>query len=186
MPTPRNLPKPSSLGSGPNGTVLHYTANDGVAGKGDLMVVDSGASYMGYAADVTRTFPVSGAFTKRQRELYELVLRSQKAAIEAVKPGATMVDVDEASRAVIEKAGLGDRYIHGIGHQLGLDVHDSTPDGPLKAGMVVTIEPGVYLPDEGIGIRIEDDILVTPKGRQNLTSAIPKAPADVERMVKGR
>jgi len=172
------------VGSGANATVLHYRANSDVAEDGELVLVDSGASYRGYAADVTRVFPVSGRFTKRQRELYSLVLRAQKAAIAAVKPGATMIDVDEAARAVIEKAGLGNHFIHGIGHQLGLDVHDATPEGPLKPGMVVTIEPGVYLQDEAIGIRIEDDILVTTKGRTNLSSAIPKSVEDVEAMVR--
>lgn len=174
----------SIVGAGANATVLHYTTNNGVADDGDLMVVDSGASFDGYAADVTRALPVNGTFSKRQRELYSIVLRAQTAAIAAVKPGNTMTDVDEAARKVIEKAGLGDHFIHGIGHQLGLDVHDSTPDGALKAGMVVTVEPGVYLKDESIGIRIEDDILVTPKGNTNLSRAIPKSIADVEAMLK--
>lgn len=174
------------VGSGANATVLHYTSNDGVAGDGELVVIDSGASYRGYAADVTRTLPVNGKFTRRQRDLYTIVLNAQKAAIGAIKPGATMVDVDEASRRIIEKAGLGDRYIHGIGHQLGLDVHDSTPDGPLKAGMVVTIEPGVYIQEEATGIRIEDDVLVTPKGHRNLSASIPKSIEEVEAMVRGR
>jgi len=174
------------VGSGANTTVLHYTANDGIAQEGELVVVDSGASFEGYAADITRTLPVSGKYSKRQRELYTIVLKAQEAAIAVVKPGATMIQVGEAARHVIEKAGLGDRYIHGVGHQLGLDVHDSTPDGPLKAGMVVTIEPGIYLPDEGVGIRIEDDILVTAQGRQNLSSAIPKSIAAVEAMMRSR
>lgn len=172
------------VGSGPNATVLHYTANDGVVGENDLLVVDAGASVEGYAADITRTFPASGSFNARQRELYELVLRSQEASIDAVKPGATLWDADAAARDVIDEAGYGDFFIHGIGHQLGLEVHDVNPDGPLREGMVVTIEPGVYLPEEGIGIRIEDDILVTASGNENLSGGVPKGVSDLEAMVK--
>ena len=168
------------VGSGLNGTVLHYMDNDQPVGAGDLIVIDSGASYRGYAADITRTFPADGRFTDDQRPVYETVLAAQLAAIKAVRPGNKMSDVDAAARDVIDKAGLGHAFIHNIGHQLGLEVHDVTPDGPLKPGMVVTIEPGVYLPDRKLGVRIEDDILVTAGGNQNLTAAVPKSVADVE------
>lgn len=174
----------SIVGAGFNGTVLHYTANSSVAADGDLVVIDSGASYSGYACDVTRTFPVNGRFTDEQRELYEIVLRAQAAAIKAARPGARWHDVDRASRRVIEDAGLGDAYIHSVGHQLGMDVHDPNPDSPLKPGMVITIEPGVYLPDRRLGIRIEDDILITPSGNTNLTAGIPKKPDDVEELMR--
>lgn len=170
----------SIVGSGLNGTVLHYVDNDGECREGDLLVIDSGAQYCGYACDVTRTLPVSGKFSKEQRELYTIVLKAQLAAIKAARPGALMWQVDKAAREIIEKAGLGDAYIHGIGHQLGLEVHDVTPDGVLKPGMVITIEPGVYLPDRKVGIRIEDDILITRSGNANLTSAIPKSIEDIE------
>lgn len=170
----------SIVGSGLNGTVLHYVDNDGECREGDLLVIDSGAQYCGYACDVTRTLPVSGKFSKEQRDLYTIVLRSQLAAIKAAKPGAHMWQVDKAARDILEKAGLGDAYIHGIGHQLGLEVHDVTPDGVLKPGMVITIEPGVYLPDRKVGIRIEDDILITRSGNANLTGAIPKSIEDIE------
>lgn len=170
----------SIVGSGLNGTVLHYNANNGPCNAGDLLVIDSGARFGGYACDVTRTLPVSGKFTKEQRELYTVVLKAQLAAIRAARPGALMWKVDRAARDIIEKAGLGDAYIHGIGHQLGLEVHDITPDGVLKPGMVVTIEPGVYLPERKIGIRIEDDILITRSGNTNLTSMIPKTIEDIE------
>jgi len=170
----------SIVGSGMNGTVLHYMDNAAVAQEGDLLVIDAGASCAGYAADVTRTVPVSGRFAPEQREVYEVVLRSQLAAIKAARPGGKMSDVDAAARNVIDKAGFGDAFIHGIGHPLGLEVHDITPDGPLRPGMVVTIEPGVYLPDRQLGVRIEDDILITSKGNQNLTAAIPKRPEEVE------
>jgi Xaa-Pro aminopeptidase len=170
----------SIVGAGFNGTVLHYMDNTGVAADGDLVVIDSGAAFAGYACDVTRTFPVSGHFSPEQRDLYEIVLRAQAAAIKAAKPGATWHAVDHASRKVIDDAGLGDAYIHSVGHQLGLEVHDASPDGPLKAGMVITIEPGIYFPERRLGIRIEDDILITPSGSTNLTAAIPKKPDELE------
>jgi Xaa-Pro aminopeptidase len=170
----------SIVGSGLNGTVLHYADNDGECRDGDVLVIDSGAQFCGYACDVTRTLPVSGKFSKDQRDLYSIVLKAQLAAIKAAKPGALMWEVDKAARDIIEKAGVGDAYIHGIGHQLGLEVHDITPDGALKPGMVITIEPGVYLPDRRIGIRIEDDILITKSGNTNLTEVIPKTIEDIE------
>jgi len=170
----------SIVGSGLRGTVLHYMDNNQTAEEGDLLVIDSGASYNAYAADVTRTLPVNGRFSADQREVYEIVLRSQLAAIRAARPGASMIDVDGAARKVIEDAGYGDTFIHGIGHPLGLEVHDVVADGPLKAGMIITVEPGIYLPDRKMGIRIEDDILITTKGNENLTSAIPKTVREIE------
>jgi Xaa-Pro aminopeptidase len=151
------------VGSGHNATVLHYKENTGVCNDGELIVVDSGAEINGYASDITRTVPVNGKYTKEQAKLYNIVLKSQEAAIRAVKPGATMAQVDEASRKVIRDAGYGDQYLHGVGHHLGLETHDPSPDVKLKAGMVITIEPGIYLQDKSIGIRIEDDILVTER-----------------------
>jgi len=171
----------SIVGSGLMGTVLHYMANDKPLEPGDLIVIDSAARFNGYAADVTRTLPVSGRFSPAQRDLYQTVLAAQLAGIAACKPGNTMTDVDAASRNVIEKAGLGDSFIHGIGHQLGLEVHDVTPDGPLVPGMVVTIEPGVYLPESKTGVRIEDDILITKGAPKNLTAMIPKTIAEIEK-----
>ena len=170
----------SIVGSGLNGTVLHYMDNNQPINDGDLIVIDSGSEYQGYAADITRTFPANGKFTAEQREVYEVVLKAQLAAIKAVKPGVKMSDVDAAARNVIDKAGLGHAFIHNIGHQLGLEVHDVTPTGPLKPGMVVTIEPGVYLPEQKLGVRVEDDILVKTSGNQNLTIAVPKTVKDIE------
>lgn len=172
-------------GTGLNATLLHYKENAAVCREGELLLIDSGARYHGYCCDVTRTVPVSGTFTREQAELYDVVLRAQAAAIRAAKPGAYIYQLDRAAREVLREAGLEDFYIHGIGHQLGLDVHDSTPDGPLKPGMVVTIEPGVYLPDRKIGIRIEDDILVTRSGPKNLTEAIPKSIDAIEKAMAG-
>jgi Xaa-Pro aminopeptidase len=173
-------------GTGINATVLHYHANSATLEAGQLMVIDSGCSFGGYASDITRTFPVSGRFTARQRELYEIVLKAQAAAIAAIRPGVTLADFDRAARQVITKAGYGDWFIHGTGHHLGLEVHDASPDAPLAPGAIVTVEPGIYIPDEKIGIRIEDDVLVTPGGRRVLGPAIPKTVAEIERAMSRR
>lgn len=168
------------VGSGLRGTVLHYRANNAPCQAGDLIVLDAAARVAGYNADITRTYPVSGTYTKRQREIYQIVLRAQEAAIAAARPGATLAQVDIAARTIIDKAGYGDFYIHGIGHHLGIEVHDIDPGGPLKPGAIVTIEPGIYLPSEALGVRIEDDILITPGGNQNLSAHIPKSIQAVE------
>lgn len=170
----------SIVGSGLNATVLHYMDNRQPLAAGDLMVIDSAARFGGYAADVTRTLPVSGKFSAEQREVYETVLRAELAAIAALRPGVTHTEIDAAARDVIERAGFGDAFIHNVGHQLGLDVHDVTPDGPLVEGMVLTIEPGIYLPERRLGVRIEDDVLITKDGPVVLSERIPKTVADVE------
>ena len=184
---------PGIVGSGPNAVILHYDRNRRKTGAGDLVVMDVGAEYSYYTADVTRTFPVSGSFTDRQRALYELVLGAQEAALEAVRPGNTLADVDRAARAHLREHSDGlcgerscDAYFsHGIGHWLGMDVHDVGSYGTAFApGMVLTVEPGVYLPGERLGIRIEDDVLVTADGHQVLSSA-PKSVEAVEAAVEG-
>ncbi len=175
---------PTIVGSGLNSTVLHYVANDQPLAEGVLICVDSGAVFGGYAADVTRTVPVSGTFTKRQREIYELVLKAQTAAIKTVKPGVTFAEIDDAARRVIDRAGYRDHFIHSIGHHLGLETHDVTPEGPIRRGAVITIEPGVYLPDEALGVRIEDDVLVTQAGAKNLSAKIPSSVAGIERVMQ--
>jgi Xaa-Pro aminopeptidase len=182
----RALAFPSIAGSGVNSTVLHYRANSKTIDDGDLVCIDSGAKWQGYSADVTRTLPANGKFTKRQREVYEVVLKAQLAAIKAVRPGARNSQIDAAAREVITKAGFGDYFIHGIGHHLGLDTHDATPlgDQPLKVGAVMTIEPGIYIPQERIGVRIEDDVLVTRSGCEVLTDEIPSSVAEIERAMR--
>lgn len=174
------------VGAGINAAVLHYSDRNCLIESGDLVVIDYGASFGGYASDVTRTFPANGAFTAEQRELYEIVLKANTEAIAAVRPGATFTDLQYAALAVIAKAGYEDMYIHGIGHQLGIETHDATPDGPLAAGMVITIEPGIYLPERATGIRVEDDVLVTESGAVNLTAAIPKTVAEIEAAMSAR
>ncbi|MEM7167141.1 MAG: Xaa-Pro peptidase family protein [Planctomycetota bacterium] len=173
----------SIAGSGVNSTVLHYHANSAELCDGDLICIDSAATFNGYCADITRTLPVNGKFTPRQKEIYELVLKAEEAAIRAVKPGVTLADLDAVARKVITKAGYGDAFYHSIGHHLGMEVHDIAPRQPLKEGAVVTIEPGVYLRDEKIGVRIEDDIVVTKSGYRNLSKKIPKTVKDIERLM---
>jgi Xaa-Pro aminopeptidase len=180
----RDLAFRTIAGGGFNSTVLHYHANDQRLESGDLVCLDSGAKWCGYSADVTRTLPVSGRFTPRQRDIYELVLKAQEAAIRACRPGRRLHEIDEAGRAVIRKAGFADAFPHGMGHHLGLETHDANPDEPVAEGAVVTIEPGIYLPLEHIGIRIEDDVLVTRRGPRVLTQHIPKSVSDIERLMR--
>ena len=172
------------VGAGLNGTILHYIDNSAMIAEADLIVMDCAASYRGYASDVTRTLPASGVFSAEQREIYEVVLEAELAGIAAARPGATYTEVDRAARAVIEKAGYGDAFIHGTSHPVGIEVHDITPDGPLKPGMVITVEPGIYLPDRGFGIRIEDDILITQTGNRDLSSAVPKTVDAIEEAMR--
>ncbi len=172
------------VGAGFNGTVLHYRANDQKIAENDLVVIDSGARYGegtgGYGSDVTRTYPASGSFTERQREIYQIVLESLETTIAAVKAGVAYSELDAISRKVISDAGYADFYPHGVGHPIGLEVHDVQPDPTVPEGAVITIEPGIYLPDEGFGVRIEDDILVTASGSENLTGDIPKEVEEIE------
>jgi Xaa-Pro aminopeptidase len=173
------------VGAGLNSTVLHYQSNDQQIGSGDLVCIDSGAAFGGYGADVTRTLPADGRFTARQREVYQIVLEAEEAAIGAVRPGVRLTEIDKVARAVIAKAGYADAFIHGTGHHLGLETHDVTPDEPLRAGAVITIEPGIYLPDEKIGIRIEDDVLVSKDGPAKVLSGqIPKTVKDIEKRMQ--
>jgi len=171
------------VGSGINSTVLHYKDNQKTIEDGDMICIDSGALFGGYGSDITRTIPANGTFTKRQKEVYDIVLRAEEAAIKATKPGATLAQIDQVARAIITKAGYGDYFIHSIGHHLGLETHDITPPGPLKVGAIVTIEPGIYIPDEELGIRIEDDVVVTREGCRNLSRAIPKTTVAIEKLM---
>lgn len=168
------------VGGGVRGTMLHYINNDQPLIENDLVVLDSGARVDGYGADVTRTIPVGGTFTPRAKEIYNIVLSALDAAIAVVKPGVTFAEIDEAARSIIKDAGYGETFIHGIGHHLGLEVHDDGGEGPLQEGAIITVEPGIYLESEGLGCRIEDDILVTADGHENLTKMIPRTVEEVE------
>ena len=184
---------PSIVAAGPNSTILHYDKNRRQTQDGDLVVIDIGAEWGYYTADVTRTFPVNGAFSERQRAIYELVLGAQQAAIEAVRPGTTIRDLSSIARRYIDEHSVGlcgsrscSRYfIHGLSHWLGMDVHDVGRYGAtLEPGMVLTVEPGIYLPDEGLGVRIEDDVLVTEDGYEILTADLPREPSAIEALMR--
>jgi Xaa-Pro aminopeptidase len=174
----------SIVGSGENGAVLHWDQNSRMLREGDLVVVDAAAEYGRYAADVTRTFPVSGKFTEEQAKAYRAVYQAQEDVFAAVRAGASMQDLQRAAENSLRKAGYLDKFIHGFGHFVGLDVHDAGDYlGPLPAGAVITVEPGVYLPERGFGVRIEDQVLVTETGYRLLTKEFPRKLEDVERWV---
>lgn len=191
---------PSIVGSGINGTTLHYDVNRRQSQDGELVVVDAAGEYAQYTADVTRTFPVNGKFTPRQRAIYDLVLGTQQAAMDSVRPGQTIQRLNQIAReymrahsgdlcppGLAEPSGQAscDRYfIHGLSHGIGMDVHDVGRLNVLAPGAVFTIEPGIYIPAEGLGVRIEDDILVTETGGENLSAAAPRAAADIERLMR--
>ena len=178
------------VGSGFNATILHYRSNDAPIADGDLVVIDSGARYgegpCGYGSDVTRTYPANGRFSERQREVYSIVLEAMEATIAIVKPGVPYSELEATARKIITDAGYGDFYPHGVGHPIGLEVHDVQPDPIVPEGAIITIEPGIYLPDENMGIRIEDDILVSANGPVNLTGNIPKTIEEIETVMANR
>ncbi|MFC3031041.1 Xaa-Pro aminopeptidase [Pseudoalteromonas fenneropenaei] len=204
------------VGAGNNANILHYTENSDTLRDGDLVLIDSGCELEGYAADITRTFPVNGRFSAAQKAIYELVLAAQYAAFEHVKPGGTLIAANKAAMRVmtegliklgilsgelnelLENQACKAFYMHGLGHWLGLDVHDvgdykqDEKDRPFASGMVLTIEPGLYFDEDalvpeqykGIGIRIEDDLLVTESGYEVLTKDVPKTVAEIEALMQ--
>jgi len=183
------------VASGANATTLHYEENDQDAEDGSLVLCDMGALAGPYASDISRTFPVNGKFTSRQREIYELVLSVNKACIDYVKPGLMMSELNLHAKNLLAEGALklgliqsvdeiSKYYYHNVSHYLGLDVHDvGTYLIPLKAGVVLTIEPGLYLEEEAIGIRIEDNVLVTETGSINLSESIIKEIEDIEQFM---
>ena len=187
---------PPIVGAGFNSTVLHYSSLRDQIKDGDLVVLDVGGQYSGYSADITRTLPANGKFTPRQREIYEIVLGAQNAALAALKPGMSFarsgpnslfrIAYDYINSHGQDKQGrpLGRYFIHGLGHHIGLDVHDpGPPDRPLEPGMVVTIEPGIYFPEEHLGVRIEDDVLITEAGYKLLTARLPRTIIEIEKIM---
>ena len=170
------------LAAGPNATVLHYGTNDQPIAESGLVLIDTGASWQHYTADISRTFPVNGKFSEREKELYELVLKAADTAIANIRPGADHnTDLHEVAKSVLEEAGYAEYFIHNVGHFVGLDVHDAGDYAkPLEEGVVLTIEPGIYIPDEGIGIRIEDVVLVTKDGAELLSRNIPRTVEEIE------
>ena len=204
----------SIVAGGNNACILHYTENDRPLNDGDLVLIDAGCEFAMYAGDITRTFPVNGKFSQPQREIYELVLKAQKRAIELLVPGNSIKQAnDEVIRiktqglvdlgilkgnvdTLIEQQAYRQFYMHGLGHWLGLDVHDVGSYGQdkqriLEIGMVITVEPGIYIAEDadvpeqykGIGVRIEDNLLMTEYGNKILTAAAPKEIADIENLM---
>ena len=214
----------SIIGSGANATVLHYISNQDTLKDGDLLLVDAGAEYKGYASDITRTFPINGKFSQAQREIYDLVLKTQKSCVEMVRPGVRLEDLKTHSiemltegmvelgllkgdpAKLIEEKKYMQFYMHNLGHFLGIDVHDAGryyfngESRPAEPGMVMTIEPGLYISPHtdripeafnqdvpkqylGIGVRIEDDVLVTENGARVLTDKVPKEADEIEALM---
>jgi len=184
------------VGAGPNSTALHYDKLDRKIEDGDIVVMDVGAQYSGYAADITRTIPANGKFTPRQREIYEIVLGAQDAAIHALKPGMDMCRKSDKSVYKIaydyinshgkdqHGKSLGQYFIHGLGHSIGLNVHDPGDlCKPFAPGTVITIEPGIYIPEENLGVRIEDDVLITDSGYELLSQRLPRSPDEIEKIM---
>jgi Xaa-Pro aminopeptidase len=188
---------PPIVGSGFNSTVLHHAEPRREMQAGEVVVIDVGAECAGYTADITRTLPVSGKFSARQREIYEIVLGAQNAVLVALKPGMTTAREGENSLYKVafdyinthgkDSKGepLGKYFIHGLGHHIGLQVHDAgDPNRPLEPGMILTVEPGIYIPEENLGVRIEDIVLVTEKGAVLLTTSLPRTADEVEQAMK--
>jgi len=179
------LSYPSIVGSGPNGAVLHWDKNSRLLKDGDLVVVDAAAEYGRYAADITRTYPVSGRFTSEQAQVYRAVYQAQEDIFAAIKPGVSMAQLQHVAEQSLRRAGFLADFIHGFGHFVGLDVHDAGDyEKPLPAGAVITVEPGVYLPAKGFGVRIEDEVLITPGGYRLLSPEFPRKLEDVEAWVQ--
>ncbi len=192
------------VASGSNACVLHYSANNSKCNSGDLVLVDYGAEYANYNADITRTFPVNGSFSKRQREVYNSVLKLHDIAVTLMKPGVTIDKINQQiipyfeeeliklkllTKEVIakqetDKPAYKKYFMHGISHFLGLDVHDvGSKQDELVPGMVITCEPGIYIREEGIGIRLENDILITKNGNENLSISIPMQADEIEELI---
>lgn len=186
------------VGAGPDSTVLHYDKLSRKIQDGDIVVLDVAAQYAGYSADITRTLPANGEFTPRQREIYDIVLGAQNAALAALKPGMDYCqrgskslykiafDYINSHGKDLHGAPLGKYFIHGLGHDIGLDVHDPGEYcKPLEPGMVVTVEPGIYIPEENLGVRIEDDVLITDTGYKFLSERLPRDPDEIEKIMAG-
>jgi len=184
------------IASGKNATILHYVENDQVINDGELVLLDLGALANLYAGDISRTFPINGKFNDRQKQFYQMVLDVNKETIKRVKPGIYVKELNDFAKDMLakgmiklgmikEKSEIDKYYYHGVSHYLGLDVHDTgTYQETLSPGAIITVEPGIYIAEEGIGIRIEDDVLVTKNGYENLSKDIIKEIEDIEAFMK--
>ena len=190
---------PTIAGSGANGTMLHYDTNLDICEDGSLLLMDLGAKYRGYCADITRTYPVNGTYTERQRQVYDIVLAANREVAKTAKPGMTLKELNEIAKKVLAagcmKLGLIEKedeidtyYMHGVSHHLGIDVHDVTAacNEKLQPGAIITDEPGLYIDEWEIGIRIEDDLLITENGCECLSEAIIRDPDEIEAFMKDR
>ncbi len=189
---------PTIAGSGKNGCMLHYETNRDTCQDGTLLLLDLGVRYQGYCSDITRTYPVSGKFSERQRKVYEIVLKANKEVAAQAKPGMTTKELNEICKKVLtqgcmelglidKEEDIGKYYMHGVSHHLGLDVHDVTVEGvKLAPGSIITDEPGLYIDEWEIGIRIEDDLLITEDGCRVLSAAIIKEPDEIEAFMANR
>ena len=171
------------VGSGPNSCVLHYSQNSRKAAAGDVVVMDFGPDYRNYQSDLTRTFPISGKFSAEQAKVYQVVLEAQKAALAKVRPGATFSVLNATVKEVLERYDYAQYLPHGVSHYVGMSTHDVGATEPFEPGVVITIEPGVYMPDKGLGIRIEDTVLVTRDGYEILTDGAPKEINEIEKLM---
>ena len=183
----------SIFAGGKRATTLHYGENDQIVNDGEMVLIDLGSAYGNYSADISRTFPINGKFTDRQKELYNTVLEAQRIVIAAAKPGLTTRQLNQMVidyyESRLDDLGLRkdgktvrDYYYHGVSHQLGLDTHDicTERERTLKPGMVITVEPGLYVEDESIGIRIENDVVITEDGCEDLSAAFPRTVEEIE------
>ncbi len=190
---------PTIAGSGANGTMLHYETNLDICEDGTLLLMDLGAKYRGYCADITRTYPVNGTYSERQRQVYDIVLAANREVARVAKPGMTLRELNDIAKKVLAegcmKLGLiekeeeiGTYYMHGVSHHLGIDVHDVTAacNDRLRPGAIITDEPGLYIDEWEIGIRIEDDLLITENGCECLSEAIIRDPDEIEAFMKDR
>ena len=181
-------------GSGMNGTMLHYETNQETCKDGDLLLLDLGAKWQGYCSDITRTYPVNGTYTDRQKQVYNIVLKANRAVAKAAKPGMTLRELNDICKKVLaegcielglikEEKEIDKYYMHGVSHHLGIDVHDVTvaSNSKLRPGAVITDEPGLYIDEWETGIRIEDDLLITEDGCEVLSEAIMRNPDEIER-----
>lgn len=178
------LSYPSIVGTGPDGAVLHWDKNSRLLKDGEVVVIDAAAEYGRYAADITRTYPVSGHFSEEQAKVYRAVYQAQQDIMAAIRPGVSMSDLQKVAEDSLRRAGYLANFIHGFGHWVGLDVHDAgLYDKPIPVNAIFTVEPGVYLPDKGFGVRIEDEVMMTSSGYKLLTEALPRKLEDVEAWV---
>jgi Xaa-Pro aminopeptidase len=194
----RQLAFPPIIASGANATILHYEENNTRTEKTDLVLLDVGAKYNGYCADISRTFPISGKFTGRQKQIYNEVLHIQQEMIEYIKPGYTIRQLQQKTvelvtealmklNLITQKEEYKKYYMHGVSHHLGLAAHDiSNIDAKLTPNNVITVEPGIYIKEENIGVRIEDDLLITENGCENLSAMIPKKVEDIEEIISAQ